>query len=79
MAKSSRSAKTAKDKSTVRNSRTTGGGHTEEDDVVMVEIVTETFDRAWWRTDAATLAARFDQDRIHVRAVPVHMLDEGHP
>jgi hypothetical protein len=52
-------------------------GHTEEDDVVMVEIVTEIFDRAWWRTYAATLAARFDQERIHVRAVPVDMLDEG--
>jgi hypothetical protein len=52
-------------------------GHTEEDDIVMVEIVTEIFDRAWWRTYAATLAARFDQERIHVRAVPVDMLDEG--
>jgi hypothetical protein len=25
-------------------------GHTEQDDVVMVEVVTHTFDRAWWRT-----------------------------
>jgi hypothetical protein len=52
-------------------------GHAEEDDVVMVEVVTETFDRAWWRAYAATLAARFDQESIHVRAVPVDMLDEG--
>ena len=52
-------------------------GHTEQDDVVMVEVVTETFDRAWWRTYAATLAARFGQESIHVRAVPVDMLDEG--
>jgi hypothetical protein len=52
-------------------------GHTEQDDVVMVEVVTETFDRAWWRTYAAALAARFDQESIHVRAVPVDMLDEG--
>ena len=44
----------------------------------MVEIVTETFDQVWWRTYAATLAARFDQERIHVRALPVDMLDEGH-
>jgi hypothetical protein len=51
-------------------------GHTEQDDVVMVEIVTETFDRVWWRTYAATLAARFDQENIHIRAVPVDMLDE---
>ena len=54
-------------------------GHTEQDDVVMVEVVTETFDRAWWRTYAVTLAARFDQERIHVRAVSVDMLDEGQP
>ena len=33
----------------------------------MVEVVTETFDRAWWRTYAATLAARFDQE-THSRA-----------
>ena len=51
-------------------------GHTEQDDVVM-EVVTETFDRAWWRTYAATLAARFAEENIHVRAVPVDMLDEG--
>ena len=52
-------------------------GHTEQDDVVMVEVVTDTFDRSWWRTYAATLAERFRQDSIHVRAVPVEMLDEG--
>ena len=51
-------------------------GHTELDDVVMVEVVTDTFDRAWWRSYAATLAARFEQESIHVRAVPVDMLDE---
>jgi hypothetical protein len=51
-------------------------GRTEQDDVVMVEIVTETFDRAWWRTYLAMLTARFDQESIHVRAVPVSMLDE---
>ena len=52
-------------------------GRTEQDDVVMVEVVTETFDRAWWRTYAATLASRFDQESIHVGAVSVDMLDEG--
>jgi hypothetical protein len=52
-------------------------GHTESDDVVMVEVVTETFDRLWWRTYAATLARRFGQDTIHVRACPVEMPDEG--
>ena len=52
-------------------------GHTEQDDVVMVEVVTDTFDRTWWRTYVATLAARFGQEDIHLRAVPVEMFDEG--
>lgn len=51
-------------------------GRTEGDDVVMVEVVTETFDRRWWRGYAATLAHRFRQDSIHVRALPVEMPDE---
>src|SRR5688500_17583874 len=52
-------------------------GHTEQDDVVMVEVVTDSFDRGWWRTYAAILAERFRQDSIHVRAVPVEILSEG--
>jgi hypothetical protein len=51
-------------------------GHTEHDDVVMVEIVTDTFDRAWWRTYAAMLAGRFRQDVIHVRALRIELLDD---
>ena len=51
-------------------------GHVEQDDVVMVEVVMDTFDRAWWRAYATTLAARFSQERIHLRAVTVDMLDE---
>ena len=66
-------------RSPAKGSWTAPDGHTEQDDVVMVEIVTETFDRAWWRTYAATLAARFHQESIHVRAVPVDMLDEEQP
>jgi hypothetical protein len=54
-------------------------GHAEQDDVVMVEVVTSTFDRAWWRIYAATLAERFSQESIHVRAVRVDMLDKGNP
>jgi hypothetical protein len=34
-------------------------GHTEADDVVMVEVVTDNFDRAWWRNYATALARRF--------------------
>jgi hypothetical protein len=52
-------------------------GHPEQDDVVMVEVVTDRFDRAWWGAYAAILAARFGQESIHLRAVPVEMLDGG--
>ncbi|HUR33336.1 MAG TPA: hypothetical protein VM032_06045 [Vicinamibacterales bacterium] len=51
-------------------------GHAERDDVVMVEVVTDDFDRAWWRAYADTLAKRFHQEVIHVRALPIQMLDE---
>ena len=51
-------------------------GHTEQDDVVMVEVVTDFFDRAWWRTYAGTLAARFKQEVVHVRAMAIELLDE---
>jgi hypothetical protein len=48
-------------------------GHTEADDVVMVEVVTQSFNRHWWREYATLLAQRFGQDTIHVRAIPVEM------
>ena len=49
-------------------------GERERDAVVLVEIVTERFDRAWWRQYAQTLATRFHQDVIHVRALAVDVL-----
>ena len=67
---------TAYVRSPAKGSWTSPDGHTEQDDVVMVEVVTEAFDRAWWRTYAVTLATRFAQERIHVRAVPIQMVDE---
>jgi hypothetical protein len=45
-------------------------GRVERDDVVMVEVVTEAFDREWWRAFSATLETRFAQESIHVRAIP---------
>ena len=53
-------------------------GHTEQDDVVMVEVVTDSFDRVWWRAYVRVRAERFAQETIHVRAVPVEMLDDEH-
>ena len=51
-------------------------GHTEHDDVVMVEVVTGSFDRPWWRGYAATLARRFRQESVHVRAMRIELLEE---
>ena len=53
-------------------------GHAEQDDVVMVEVVTDRFDRAWWRAYAVKLRERFRQDSIHVRAHAIQLLDEDH-
>lgn len=55
---------------------TSSGGFREGDTVVMVEVVTERFDRAWWRTYARTLAARFEQEVIHIRATTVELVDD---
>src|SRR3954449_8467495 len=46
-----------------------------QDDVVMVEVVAERFDRAWWADYAQRLARRFRQEAIHVRALQVDVLD----
>jgi len=68
---------TAYVRSPARGLWTAPDGHMEADDVVMVEVVTARFDRAWWRTYRAALAQRFAQDTIHVRALPVEMPDEA--
>ena len=49
----------------------------EQDDAVMVEVVTRTFDRHWWRGYAARLAGRFRQDAIQVHAVPVQAIEDA--
>ena len=55
----------------------TPDGHAEQDDVVMVEVVTERFDRHWWRPYFTTLLERLQQDAIHRRAHPIQALDEA--
>jgi hypothetical protein len=44
-------------------------GRVEHDEIVMVEVLVEAFDRAWWRAYAEKLAGRFEQDTIHIRAL----------
>ena len=53
---------------------TSPDGERERDAMVLVEIVTEHFDRSWWQAYAQKLAARFHQDVIHVRALAVDVL-----
>ena len=44
-------------------------GEEARDSVLMVEVLTEEFDRDWWRQYRSTLEARFQQQEIHVRAL----------
>ena len=67
---------TAYVRSPARGLWTSADGVLEQDDVVMVEVVTKTFDRQWWRAYAMTLRERFRQDAIHVRALRIEMLDD---
>ena len=48
-------------------------GRVAVDEMVMVEVLASAFDRAWWRAYATTLAGRFDEQEIHVRALPAEM------
>jgi hypothetical protein len=50
-------------------------GRTAVDEVLLVEVVTEQFDRPWWKAYAGQLATRFGQQAIHVRAWPIDMPD----
>jgi hypothetical protein len=49
-------------------------GQTSRDDIVVVEVMVEAPDRAWWRAYRADLEGRFRQDAIVVRAMPVEIL-----
>jgi len=52
-------------------------GDREQDRVILVEIVAPEFDRSWWRGYARQLATRFHQETIHIRALPIELLDTG--
>ena len=51
-------------------------GQRETDGDAIVEVVTETFDREWWRAYARTLAERFNPGQVRWRAVPIELSDE---
>jgi hypothetical protein len=49
-------------------------GQEETDDVIMVEVLVDALDRAWWSAYARTLAERFGEEEIHIRALPAESL-----
>jgi streptogramin lyase len=52
----------------------TQAGDIDRDEVVTVEVMVDTLDRAWWRAYRAELARRFDQEELVVRAMPIEKL-----
>jgi hypothetical protein len=49
-------------------------GSVDRDEVVIVEVMVETLEREWWRGYRDTLAARFRQEELIVRATPLERL-----
>jgi hypothetical protein len=49
-------------------------GAVDRDDVVMVEVMVDELDRAWWRNYRAGLEQAFKQESIVVRAFAIEML-----
>jgi hypothetical protein len=46
----------------------------ERDQVIMVEVVVDDFDREWWAAYRKELEARFDQEEVHVRALALELI-----
>jgi hypothetical protein len=44
------------------------------DQVIMVEVVVEVFDRAWWTAYREQLERRFGQEEVHARALPMEQI-----
>jgi hypothetical protein len=49
-------------------------GKTQHDDVLVVEVMVETLDAAWWATFRRELEVTFRQHRVIVRATPITLL-----
>jgi len=50
------------------------GAATEEDDIVIVEVMADDLDRGWWRDFRARLERRLHQDELVVRAHGIERL-----
>ena len=46
----------------------------ERDQVIMIEVVVETFDRAWWAAYRTMLEERFGQEEVHARALAIERI-----
>ena len=46
----------------------------ERDQVIMVEVVVEAFDREWWAAYREQLEVRFGQEEIHARAIAIERI-----
>jgi hypothetical protein len=44
------------------------GGAVERDDIIVVEVMTDTLDRSWWRKYRIELEQVFEQDEVVIRA-----------
>ena len=49
-------------------------GDTNAEEMVVIEVMVETLDEAWWTAYRATLEGAFRQQRVIVRALPVTIL-----
>ncbi len=49
-------------------------GRMQRDDVIVVEVMADTGDDAWWAVYRARLEARFEQETILIRALPCRVI-----
>lgn len=49
-------------------------GDESRDEIVILEVMAEELDRAWWREYREELAERFRQEEMVVRALPIETL-----
>ena len=62
---------TAYQRSPALGAWTTPEGRVERDEMIMVEVMADRFDRSWWREYQQRLARRFDQREVVIRALPI--------
>ena len=51
-----------------------GDDEVQRDELVFFEVMVDSLDRSWWKRYAASLAARFRQEEVLVRALPCEWL-----